>query len=188
MKKVLIAFFMLTNTLLFSQAENAVTVNQHQMDSITQAREKEVLGKPLPGFSAAGDDGVINNDSLKGKVTFINMWLASCAPCMAEMSTLNKLYDTLQNYPNFQYVSLSADDPETIRRIRNRYKVHFGMWHLSEEGCYQLNGGMGYPTTIILDANGNVIYLHSGGYTDSTLIWNFIFKEEIYPLLVKELH
>jgi peroxiredoxin len=163
------------------------TVNQRQMDSLIKAHEKEVMGKPLPTFVAAGDAGVVNNDSLKGKVTFINMWEASCAPCMAEMGALNKLYDTLANYPNFQFVSLSADNPETIARIKEKYHVHFPMYHLNEEGCYQLNGGMGYPTSMILDEKANVIYTHSGGFTDSVRIWKYIFSNEVYPEIVKEL-
>jgi peroxiredoxin len=175
-------FLLTLNT--FIQAQS---INQRQEDSMINAWKKQVMNKPLPAFIASGDGGVINNDSLKGKVTFINMWEASCVPCMAEMGTLNKLFDTLSNYPDFQFVSLSADNAETMQRIKQKYHIRFNMYHLDEEGCYQLNGGMGYPTSIVLDGKGRVKYIHSGGYMDSTKIWHFVFTEDIYPAILTEL-
>ena len=163
------------------------SVNQHQEDSIMNAWKNKVMGKPLPTFIAVGDNGIITNDSLKGKVVFINMWEASCAPCMAEMSTLNKLYDTLSEYSNFMFLSVSADNMETIARIKEKFQISFAMSHLSEEACYQFNDGIGYPTVIILDTKSNVVYVHAGGYTDAARIKQFIFKDEIYPALLKEL-
>jgi peroxiredoxin len=178
-----------TVCLLFLAAfAHSQSINQHQLDSMTNAREKQVIGKPLPVFIASGDNGVVNNESLVGKVTFINMWEASCAPCMAEMSALNKLLDTLSNYPDFQFISLSADTPETMERIKEKYHIRFSVYHLDEEGCYRLSGGMGYPTSMVLDEKGLVKYTHSGGYVDSVKIWHFIFSNEIYPALIKELH
>lgn len=185
--KLYLPLFSLLLIAVLGQAQSSSNINQRQMDSLIKAREKAVIGKPLPAFVAASDGGVVNNDSLKGKVTFINMWEASCAPCMAKLGALNKLYDTLGDYPNFQFVSLSADSPESIAGIKEKYHVHYPVYHLSEEGCYQLNSGMGYPTSIILDEKAKVIYTHSGGFTDSIRIWRYIFSNEIYPEIKKEL-
>lgn len=186
MKKYFVLFFLFF-IFTFANAQNVNTINQRQNDSVKKARENEVLGKPLPYFLASGDNGVINNDSLKGKVIYVNMWSATCAPCMAEMDALNKLYDTLGNYPNFLFVSLSADNLESIRKIKERYNVKYPMYHLSEEGCYRLNAGMGYPTAIIIAANGKVTYIGSGGFLDKVKIWKHIFTDEIYPAIIKEL-
>ena len=181
-----LATFILFN-FSFGFGQSAVNVNQRQQDSLINAWHKQVLNKPLPAFLAAGDEGVMNNDSLKGKITYINMWEASCVPCMAEMSALNKLYDTLQDNPNFQFISLSADNMQTIERIKAKYHIRYNVAHLDEEGCYQLNGGMGYPTSIITDMKGNVVYIHAGGTTDSASIWHYIFSEEIYPAITRKL-
>ncbi len=184
-KSSLTLFFIIT--IFSSKAQKHTNVNQRQQDSVTNARNERVLGKPLQTFVASGDNGVINNDSLKGKVTFINMWFAACAPCMAEMPALNKLYDTLKYYPEFQFVSISPDNQETIKQIEDRFTTHFKVYHLDDEGCFQLNQGLGYPTSIILNEKGQVTFIHSGGYTDSAKVWQFIFKDEIYPAIVKEL-
>jgi thiol-disulfide isomerase/thioredoxin len=179
-------FFLFIFSLGFAQSP--VNTNQRQQDSLTYAWHQQVLNKPLPAFLAAGDDGVVNNDSLKGKITYINIWESSCAPCMAEMSALNKLYDTLIDNSAFQFISLSSDNMQTINRIKEKYHIRYNVAHLDQEGCFQLNGGMGYPTSIITDMKGNVIYTHAGGYTDSASIWHFIFSGDIYPLLYKQLH
>src|ERR1700677_4236159 len=94
--------------LFISILGSSQSINQHQVDSIIYAWHKQVLGKPLPTFIAAGSNGIIDNDSLKGKVNFINMWEEHCAPCMAEMETLNKLYDTLKYNSDFQFISISS--------------------------------------------------------------------------------
>ena len=155
---------------------------------MVNAWKKEVIGKPLPAFVAVSDNGVITNDSLKGKITYINMWAASCAPCMAEMSALNKLYDTLEDNPDFRFISITADNSQTIRRIKETFHIEFTVAHLSEEGCYQIHRGMGYPISIIIDRNSNVRYIHSGGYMDSKEIWQFIFLTDIYPSILRELY
>lgn len=176
-------FFLFISAIGFGQS-----VNQRQEDSIIKAWHRQVLYKPLPPFMAAGDEGAISNDSLKRRITYINMWEASCAPCMAEMSALNKLYDMLKDDPRFQFISFSSDDMQTINRIKDKYHIRYNVAHLDEDGCYQLNSGMGYPTSIITGENGDVVYVHAGGDTDSAGIWHFIFSQEIYPLLYKELH
>src|SRR4051812_1290046 len=37
---------------------------------------------------------------LKGKVVFINFWATWCPPCIAEMPSINGLYEKLKNNPN----------------------------------------------------------------------------------------
>jgi len=181
----IIVLFLLISTLSIGQS--AVNINQRQEDSLLNSWKLQVLNRPLPAFLAAGADGVVDNASLKGKVTYINMWEAACAPCMAEMGALNKLYDTLKDNTDFQFVSLTSDDDATIRRIKEKYHIQYTLAHLDEDGCYQLNRGMGYPTSIIIDRNSHVIYVHPGGYTDSVRIWRFIFSEEVYPTIAKQL-
>jgi thiol-disulfide isomerase/thioredoxin len=181
----IIILFLLSSSFGFGQS--SVDVNKHQEDSLLNSWKQQVLNKPLPAFLAAGADGVVDNASLKGKVTYINMWEAACAPCMAEMRALNKLYDTLKDNPDFQFISLTSGDNATIKQIKTKYHIGYNVSHLDEDGCYQLNRGMGYPTSIIVDRNSHVIYVHPGGYTDSASIWRFIFLEEIYPVLKKQL-
>ncbi len=157
------------------------------MDSMTDAWKKSILDKPLPVFIAAGDNGVVNNDSLKGKVTFINIWESHCAPCMAEMGTLNELYDSLSDNPEFQFISISFDDMETIQRIKEKYHIYYHIYHLDQEGCYNLNKGEGFPTYLILNKKALVKYAHAGGYTEEEKIKRFIFSTDILPAILKEL-
>jgi thiol-disulfide isomerase/thioredoxin len=174
--------------LFLSIVSSSQSINQRQVDSIVNAWHKRVLDKPLSNFIAAGSDGIVNNDSLKGKVTFINMWEEHCAPCMAEMETLNKLYDTLRYNPDFQFISISSDSPEVIEKIKANYHIQYNVYHLDMEGCFQLNGGMGYPTYLILDAKSLVKSAYAGGATDEISIRHFIFYTGIYPEIMKELH
>lgn len=178
--------FMVFLISLAASSQSTININQRQEDSILNSFKKQMLNKPLPEFLAAGADGIVNNESLERKVTYINMWEATCAPCMAEMRALNKLFDSLKSYPNFQFVSLTSDDNATIKQMKEKYHIKYNVAHLDEDGCYQLNRGMGYPTSIIVDVNSSVVYVHPGGYTDSASIWRFIFHET-YPAIIKRL-
>lgn len=115
------------------------------------------------------------------------MWEASCAPCMAEMNALNKLYDTLRNEPDFRFVSISSDDAATIQRIKEKYHIIFPVYHLDEAGCYLLNGGMGYPTSMITGKNGSLIYTHAGGSVNANEIEKYLFITDIYPFIIRQL-
>lgn len=183
MKQSLSVSFLFISIFVFGQAD----INQHQVDSMMNAWKKRVLDKPLPVFIAAGDNGVVSNDSLKGKITFINMWESHCAPCMAEMGVLNKLYDTLSNNSKFQFISITSDNMETINQIKEKYHIQYPVYHLDEDGCYQLNEGMGYPTYIVLNEKALVKYISAGGYTDNLKIRHFILATDIFPAILKEL-
>ncbi len=188
MRLSLLIFFLLISIISMGQVNPAATINERQEDSLINALQKQTIGKPFPIFVAVSENGVITNDSLKGKVTYVNLWEASCAPCMAEMNVLSRLYDTLEDNPNFEFISLSSDNMETIRKIKETYHIPYQMGHVSEEECYQMNKGAGFPTSIILDSKGIVKYIHAGGYIESDKINRFIFTTDVYPAIMKQLY
>ena len=45
----------------------------------------------------AVDGSTLDFETLKGKVVFINMWATWCAPCIAEMPSIQELYNTYKD-------------------------------------------------------------------------------------------
>ncbi len=69
-----------------------------------EAKQQEVIGKPLPEINTSFQGKTFTNQNLKGKVVFMNLWFATCAPCIAEFDGLNELYERLKNKKNFEFI------------------------------------------------------------------------------------
>jgi len=57
---------------------------------------------------------------LKGNVVFLNFWSTTCAPCIAEMPGIERLYDSLKN-ERVAFLMLAQD--EDVQRIREFLKA-----------------------------------------------------------------
>ena len=51
----------------------------------------------------------INAKSLEGKAVFINVWATWCAPCVAEMPSINKLYNKVKD-EDIHFLMISQDN------------------------------------------------------------------------------
>jgi len=99
---------------------------------------------------------------LKGNVVFLNFWSTTCAPCIAEMPGIERLYDSLKN-ERVAFLMLAQD--EDVQRIREFLKatpvkipVYLGSKDLPKDLPVQ-----GVPTAFILDSNGRAVFRHVGG-------------------------
>jgi len=141
-----------------------------------QAKTSQILENPFPIFVAANEQGKINNDSLKGKVVLINFWFEGCHPCLAEFGALNELAQKLKGNKEFEFISFSWDTTETIKRVKEKYKLQFKVFQASAKECSRLNQNSGYPTTIILNRQGIIKYWIMGGETDTTRAREFVMN------------
>ena len=121
------------------------------------------LDHPYLQFTFAGEKTMVNNESVKGKVVLINFWFEGCHPCMAEMAAFNDLFNRMKNSKDFIFISVTRDDKETIKRVKEKFSLDFDVFSASGKECQRLTFGCGYPTSIILDKKGVLKYHSSGG-------------------------
>ena len=141
-------------------------------DSLRQTHIGEKYPVRFQAVTLEGD--TISEKSLEGKVTLFNFWFETCAPCMAELGELNRLYDKLKTNSEFQFISFSTDDVEDIKRVIQKYQLRFPVCPISREEAYRLNLNSGFPTNIVIDGTGMIIYLKSGGAVEEKRV-----KEQI---------
>jgi len=173
-----------TSVLLFGQQPTKPTY--FNADSFVLAKTNEAIGKPFPFFAASNEEGKINNDSLKGKVVLINFWFEGCHPCLAEFDALNELAEKLKENKDFEFISFTWDNAETIKRVKDNYRLRFKVFQLKDGECRRLNQNMGYPTTIIIDKNGIIKYLTCGGAIDKEKAREFVMNT-LLPKLQEQL-
>ena len=127
----------------------------------------DVRGATLRTFIAKDRKGnVFTDDSLPLKITFINFWFETCAPCVAEFSALEKFYRNNKSRKNFQFISITFEQDTTIDQIREKYNLTYPVYRLSNDSCRMLLGKLGYPTNQILDKTGKIVYSITGGPID----------------------
>ena len=116
-------------------------------------------------FSYKSLDGQVHNLSeLRGKVVFVNFWGTWCIRCVAEMPTIQKLYDQLKNDPSVAFVIASRlDTPSKVRLYAKygHYDLPFYTLHDSDvPQALQFNQ---YPTTFIFAKDGSLAESQVGG-------------------------
>lgn len=175
----------LDETRFRSFMDSMFKIKQIETDSLDIEREiinRNAINKMYPTFSELHENSIVSNETVKGKVVFINFWFYSCTPCMREMDELNVLYEKYRKFENFEFLSFTFEKDDLINETVKRFGINYKIFSISSAECDRLDFGNGYPTSIILDSNGIVKYIHSGGENDKDKVQEF-FKKEIYPRL-----
>ena len=115
-----------------------------------------------PVFDASGREVPI--ESFRGKTVILNLWAPWCGPCLSEMPSLDRLARRLSD-KDFAVVAVTKDpvgpspSQETFERMGlKRLKVY-----LDPEGRLAPEiGSRGYPTTLILGADGALLAVWEG--------------------------
>lgn len=81
--------------------------------AVIRKSEKEwadcVRGKMIPGLNFTTINGKrYSNSDLRGKILVINFWFKGCAPCVAEMPSLNKLRNEFKD-KNVLFIGFASD-------------------------------------------------------------------------------
>jgi thiol-disulfide isomerase/thioredoxin len=103
----------------------------------------------------------------RGRVVLLNFWATWCAPCREEMPELNRLDATL-DHRRAAVVGIAADEPAEVQSFLGKLKVQYPNLVGAPDPVYawsaQLgNQAMGLPFSVLLDRQGKVRWMKSGG-------------------------
>jgi thiol-disulfide isomerase/thioredoxin len=122
---------------------------------------------------------ILDGNSLKGKVVFVNIWATWCPPCIAEMPSVKKLYDNFKDNPNIIFLLVDADNNlARSEKFMKRKKLDLPVYAAPQGFPEEWFGGS-LPTTLVLDKKGNIVFNHKGmaNYNDA------LFKNSIEELM-----
>ena len=104
----------------------------------------------------------VNTADLRGKVIFINFWATWCPPCIAEMGSVQALYNTLKNDPRIVFILADADNnPQLATAFMQKHDYDLPVYQLTGQVPENLFSGT-LPTTLIIDSKGNLAQQHEG--------------------------
>ena len=115
--------------------------------------------QPAPAFSLTDLNGqTIDNNNLKGKVTFINFWFPSCPGCVSEMPKVIKMAHDYQG-KNFQVLGISQpfDPLENVRNYANTRQLPFTVMYDAHGTVGKAFGTQVYPTSVLINKQGDIV-------------------------------
>ena len=124
-------------------------------------------GEKFPAFEGTDFDGNAISNSIFSEhaVTLVNFWFNECSPCVEELPTLNELNKTLQEKGgtligiNTEVFDNNEDAIAAAKELLATQGASYTNLILSsdsEAGKYA-SGIMSFPTTLIIDRNGNIV-------------------------------
>jgi thiol-disulfide isomerase/thioredoxin len=97
----------------------------------------------------------------RGKPVVVNFFSSTCVPCQTEMPALEQIHRSTGE----RVVFLGLDVQDTVESGEAFLKTVSVTWDLGRDpdaSILQSLGGTGLPTTVLLDADGRVVYKHLG--------------------------
>jgi len=117
----------------------------------------------------------VSSSDYAGKVVVLNFWYASCPPCRAEASTLEKL-NAEYSAKGVVFVGVNVQDTApTARSFEKAHGVTYSSIMDADDGAVKLAfagkiSPTAVPTTLIIDAKGRVAARFSGLITSPSLV------------------
>lgn len=153
--------------------EDAKEVEKEDAKEVKEDDKKEAVdaskagAKMLPEFKATDQEGneFSKEDIGKNDATVINLWFTGCSACVEEMSELNDLATKIKGQDKVNFISMCTDKnyddstKEAYERIMKDKKPTYQALGVENEGDMKafLENIFVYPTTIVVDKNGNII-------------------------------
>ena len=145
-----------------AELENDTTASED-----TDAENNSEDASPFRDFSGQDYDGNTVDESLfsKNAVTVVNFWFTGCKPCVAELSKLNELNDAIKsmggevvgiNTETFDANKDAIKEAASILESQGAKYRNLSIASDSAAGKYA-SDIMAFPTTILVDRNGNIV-------------------------------
>lgn len=100
-----------------------------------------------------------NLNASKEKVILINLWATWCPPCVAEMPSLQALYDDYGDRVDFYFVS--NEKSEIIAKFLQKNNYTFPVYQSLESPPAGLQSNA-LPTTYVIDKKGTILIKKTG--------------------------
>ena len=142
------------------EKDNTASDNASQKDNSDDT-------SPFRNFSGQDYDGNSVDESLfsGNAVTVVNFWFTGCKPCVAELSKLNELNDTIKsmggevvgiNTETFDGNEDAIKEAAAVLESQGAAYRNLSIDSASDAGKYA-SDIMAFPTTILVDRNGNIV-------------------------------
>lgn len=176
---IFMGILMLTGKMNAVSGALSFTETQEEATETEPEEEEEAAEevKTIPAIDFTLKDQYGNTHTLsdyKGKTVFLNFWATWCSPCRAEMPDIQKLYEEFQQE---DVVILGVAAPnlgrekseEGIKGFLEENGYTYPVVMDTEAEAFQAYGINSFPTTFMIDKDGNVFGYIPGQLSEETM-------------------
>lgn len=142
----------------------------------------------LPDLSLKNVDGEnvnVSDYGKSGKITIISFWATWCGPCKKELKNVSELLPEWQEKYNVQLVAVSTDNSRNTVKVKpfvDGQGWEFDVLLDVNEDFKRAINAPNIPYTLVVDANGDIVYTHLG-YVDGD---EFELEKKLQELAAKK--
>ena len=153
-------------------SEEVRVTEEESQDESAAEDDQELL--PAPDFTLTDQCGESHSlADYKGKIIFLNFWATWCPPCKAELPYIQELYEEYQSMEDPDVVFLGVTFPNTgnekdvegIKAFMDENGYTFPVLMDTDASLMLPYYITAYPTTYLIDPEGNVLGYIPGGMT-----------------------
>jgi len=133
------------------------------------AHHEEMVGQIVPEVTFAGTDGnEVALSTYRGRPLLIDFWATWCAPCVAALPSLNRIYAEFKGkgmeFISFDQESEVGDDGDAAKAAKYLAEHHYDWknFHDSDRKVATALQCDGIPLVVLIDANGKIVYFDFG--------------------------
>lgn len=147
-------------------------------------------GSPAPDFTASSLDGEpVRLSDYRDEVVLVNVWATWCGPCLAEMPSMQRLYEALEG-EDFEILAVSVDAPlgqrdatgnlgGDLEAFAAELGLTFTILHDPAGEIHRIYQTTGVPESFLIGRDG-IIYKKVAGGTQ----WDAPVNEELVRRLL----
>lgn len=158
--------------------EKEISGQQNDADESVEEQESEQAVIPAIDFTLTDQYG--NSHTLsdyKGKTVFLNFWATWCSPCQAEMPDIQKIYEEYDTEGEDALIVLGIAAPgygnekseEEIKDFLEESGYTYPVVMDTGGNIFSQYGVYSYPTTFMIDRDGNVFGYVTGQLTEEIM-------------------
>ena len=139
---------------------NSDTTNAGTLEPLLRAAGLHTPTKPMPADDFKLPDATGRQHRLRdqqGNVVFLNFWATWCPPCLAEMPSMQQLYQTLRQHAFVMWAVNMQQSSEQVAQYMRAEDLDFSALIDTDGKVVSLYKIQGLPTTYLIDCAGNVV-------------------------------
>ena len=136
------------------------------------------LNQPAPDFTLKSMDGKnLKLSEMAGNVVLINFWASWCGPCREEMPLLNQLHKKYEPLGFAVYGVNVEENIDQAKAFLRDFPVDFPVLLDNTNKVSKQYEVIAMPTTVMVDRDGRLRYLHQGYQSGDEAIYRKVVKK-----------
>ena len=158
-----LAFLRFTDTgttVLGKMQQALLATGIFQADTVWAEEEAEPASFDLSMITLERPPRTVHLSAFEGQTIFLNLWATWCAPCLAEMPYIQRLYEDMGKEVAFVTIA-TDDDPAVAQRFIEEKGYTFPVYRVAGV-MPELYRSTTLPTTWVISPGGKLATVHAG--------------------------